>query len=245
MNTSDLTEPVVAVVVAAGSGVRFGGSTPKALVSLAGRPLVRHSVEALVSGGAARVVVVTADDLRPDFEDALRGVGVPVDFVGGGRRRQDSVRAGLEALAGAGVTSAVVLVHDAARPLVPTEVVAGVVAAVAEGAPAVVPAVAVVDSIRSLSPHGGSSVVDRSLLRAVQTPQGFDLTALLAAHRAIATSADELTDDAAVMERAGHAVSLVEGSRDSLKVTEPIDLDLAEAVLARRKLAGQLNKGAR
>lgn len=240
MSTHINQEPVVAVVVAAGSGVRFGGAVPKALVELAGRPLVRHSVEALTAGGVERVVVVIADDLRSDFAEALKGVAVPVDLVAGGARRQDSVRAGLEALtATMAGDSAVVLVHDAARPLVPQHVVRAVIDAVDSGQWAVVPAVPVVDSIRELAVldgvgDEGSSVVDRSRLRAVQTPQGFDLDSLLAAHRVVADSDEELTDDAAVMERVGQRVTIVPGSRESLKVTEPIDLALAEAVLAQR-----------
>lgn len=242
MSTIINQEPVVAVVVAAGSGVRFGGSVPKALVELGGRPLVRHSVEALAAGGVERIVVVIPDDLRSDFADALTGVTVPVELVAGGARRQDSVRRGLEALVAAMAgDSAVVLVHDAARPLVPEQVVRAVIDAVDRGQWAVVPAVPVIDSIRELavlggdeSVGGGSSVVDRSRLRAVQTPQGFDLDSLLAAHRVVADSDEELTDDAAVMERVGQPVTIVTGSRESLKITEPIDLALAEAVLAQR-----------
>ncbi|CAI9401245.1 2-C-methyl-D-erythritol 4-phosphate cytidylyltransferase [Aestuariimicrobium sp. T2.26MG-19.2B] len=235
-----MQEPVVALVVAAGSGVRFGASVPKALVELGGRALVAHSVDALAAGGVSRVVVVVPADHRPDFERALADAPVPVELVAGGRRRQDSVRQGLEALAiDLGTAdSAIVLVHDAARPLVPAEVVERVRDAVTAGATAVVPAVPVVDSIRSIShqgPDGASSVVDRSGLRAVQTPQGFSFAALLAAHRAVADTTEELTDDAAVAERAGHRVVLVPGSRDSIKITEPLDLVLAEALLAGRR----------
>ena len=233
-----MQEPVVAIVVAAGSGVRFGGDVPKALVQLGGRPLVVHAVEALAAGGVSRVAVVVADALRPDFARALTDAPIPVELVTGGARRQDSVRLGLEALASiVGDDPAVVLVHDAARPLVPAAVVRRVSEAIGSGEVAVVPVVPVVDSIRRLSdqdPDGPSSVVDRSQLRAVQTPQGFDFASLLAAHRSLAEVEDELTDDAAVAERAGHQVALVDGSRDALKVTEPVDLLLAEAILAAR-----------
>lgn len=233
-----MSEPVVAVVVAAGSGVRFGGQVPKALVPLAGRPLVAHSVDALAAGGVSRAVVVISEALRDHFSAALVDAPIEVDLVAGGQRRQDSVRLGLEHAATtlqAAEGEAVVLVHDAARPLVPAATVAAVIAAVVEGARAVIPVVPVVDSIRDHdAASGASSVVDRSRLRAVQTPQGFDFATLLAAHRDAADLADELTDDAAVAERAGHRVALVPGSRESLKVTEPIDLAIAEAVLASR-----------
>ncbi len=236
-----MSEPVVALVVAAGSGVRFGGQVPKALVDLDGRPLVWHSLQALAAGGAAAAVVVVAAGLEQTFTQALADAGIPVQVVPGGALRQDSVLAGLAAVAalpGVGA-QAVVLVHDAARPLVPAEVVTGVVRAVRDGAAAVIPVVPVIDSIRGLGPEGVNQVVDRAQLRAVQTPQGFSLGQLSQAHQQLAQAGVEVTDDAAAVERLGHPVTLVDGSRDSLKVTEPIDLVLAEAILAQRAATGQ------
>ncbi len=227
-------EPVVAVVVAAGSGVRLGGDVPKALRMLGGRPLVAHAVANLLAGGVDRLVVVGAPAVLPALTAAL--AEQPADrwsLTVGGDERQDSVRLGLEALDVSRAPGRIVLVHDAARPLAPPSVVARVIAAVRDGAVAVVPVVPVIDTIRLLG-DDDSRPVDRSALRAVQTPQGFDRGVLSAAHRAVARSKVAVTDDAAVCEHLGHPVTLVAGSRASLKITEPEDLIIAEALLTAR-----------
>ncbi|MEL4357648.1 MULTISPECIES: 2-C-methyl-D-erythritol 4-phosphate cytidylyltransferase [unclassified Luteococcus] len=231
-----MNEPVVALVVAAGSGSRLGGQVPKALVRIDGKPLVRWSVDALAAGGCERAVVVVAASLLPDFAEALAGVGIPVELVVGGARRQDSVANGLAAAGEHGI----VLVHDAARPFVPADVVLAVRQAVADGHVCVIPVVPVVDTIRRRTcpgplEAGDSEVVDRSALVAVQTPQGFDLATLREAHRQAAERGLEVTDDAAVCEALGHPVRLVPGSRDATKVTEPFDLLVAEAIAAGRR----------
>ena len=224
-NTS--TEPVVAIVVAAGSGVRFGGEVPKAVRALAGRPLVSWSVEALAAGGVTEVVVVIGDGLQDVFTDALADAPIPWRLVVGGATRQESVARGIAALPAGDV----VLVHDAARPLVPAEVVRGVVEAVRSGASAVIPVVGVSDTIRQVV-ETGSVVVDRTRLRAVQTPQGFARDALVTAHAA--ANGRDFTDDAAVCEACGYEVVLVPGSREALKITEPHDLAVAEAIVKDR-----------
>ncbi|GAB2483379.1 2-C-methyl-D-erythritol 4-phosphate cytidylyltransferase [Luteococcus sediminum] len=216
-------------MVAAGSGSRLGGPVPKALVEIDGRALVRWSVDALAAGGCERAVVVVAEALLPDFRRALDGTSIPVDLVVGGARRQDSVARGLAAAGSQGV----VLVHDAARPFVPVDVARGVVESVRAGHVCVVPVVAVVDTIRQRTGED-SRVVDRSALAAVQTPQGFDLETLRAAHAEVERRGLEVTDDASVCEAVGHPVHLVPGSRESLKVTEPFDLVVARAVAATR-----------
>lgn len=228
-------EPVVAVVVAAGSGVRMGASAPKALLELDGRPLVRWSVEAMAAGGAQHVLIVVAPGLEDLFSTALHGAPVEWGLVAGGRERQDSVRNGLRAIAADPRLRGcrVVLVHDAARPLVPASVVRSVADAVLAGARAVIPVIPVVDTVRQVS-AGGSVVVDRARLRAVQTPQGFDRDALLAAHDEAHRLGLPFTDDAGVCEAVGHPVVLVPGSRDAHKVTEPLDLVLAHAILKER-----------
>jgi len=225
-NTS--TEPVVAIVVAAGSGVRLGGEVPKAVRPLAGRPLVSWSVAALAAGGVTEVVVVVGDGLQDVFAEALNDAPIPWRLVVGGATRQESVARGIAALP----AGEIVLVHDAARPLVPAEVVRGVVEAVRSGAPAVIPVVPMSDTIRQVG-DAGSVVVDRSGLRAVQTPQGFARDVLVSAHAAAAGS--DYTDDAAVCEASGYEVVLVPGSREALKITEPYDLAVAEAIVAGRR----------
>ena len=164
------------------------------------------------------VVVALAGDVAPGAR-----------VVAGGATRQASVAAGLAALPD---EVDVVLVHDAARALAPAELFTLVAAAVRAGHPAVVPAVPVTDTVRLL----GGGVVDRTALRAVQTPQGFARDVLVAAHAADAVEpgAAPVTDDAGLVERGGLAVHLVPGHPEAFKVTTPLDLALAEAVVARR-----------
>lgn len=228
-------EPVVAIVVAAGSGSRLGGEIPKALRELNGRPLVWHSLRALGAGGVHRAVVVVAPGLLADFETVIADSPIPAGCVVGGAERPDSVRAGLAAIAGDPELDRArfVLVHDAARALVPPEVVARVIAALAGGAVGCVPAVPVVDTIRRLTP-GGSEVIDRTRLRAVQTPQGFVREVLVRGHRLAIERGLQVTDDAAVVEALGEQIVLVEGSPEALKVTEPLDLVFAEALTRSR-----------
>lgn len=200
-----------AVVVAGGSGTRFG--RPKQLAMLSGRRVIDRSVDALRSH-CAGVVVVGADIVGSAAELAVSAVAPP------GATRSESVRSGLSHLP---ETATHVLIHDAARPLVPASVVASVVAALRDGAKAVVPVTPVTDTLRRID--GGT--VDRSGFVAVQTPQGFELGTLVEAH---ADGADA-TDDAAVIERNGTAVLHVDGSPTNLKITFPHDLAVAEALL--------------
>ena len=183
---------VWSIVVAAGSGRRFGG--PKQLVELAGRRVVDRSVDAMARVSAGVVVVGAADqleDLRSPLVSAV---------VAGGATRSASVRAGLAALPS---TASHVLVHDAARPLVPPAVCDRVVAALADGADGVVPVVPVTDSLRTLD----GAPVDRSGLVAVQTPQGFRVAALVEAHAGDA----DASDDATLVSDAGGEVRHVDG----------------------------------
>lgn len=220
------------VIVAAGSGTRLGqsaagGAGPKALRRLAGRPLVTWSATQLLAGGVQSLVVVCPPDQQDEFSQALAGVGVQVVLTPGGASRQESVRAGLALIPD---DAQVVLVHDAARPMVPQSVVSAVIAAVRGGAKAVVPVIPVVDTIRRLDDDAGSQVVDRAMLRAVQTPQGFDRDTLLAAHQNLAGA--QASDDAGLCQACGHEVVLVEGSTLAMKITRPVDFAVAEALAA-------------
>lgn len=219
-------------MVAAGSGSRLGAPVPKALVELAGVALVRRSVDALAAAGIKQIVVTIPAGLDAEFAAVLAGADVDhLALVHGGAIRQDSVRLGLAALDAP--ADAVVLVHDAARALVPVETVRSVVAAVADGADAVVPVTSVIDSIRRVLADG-SEIVDRAELRAIQTPQAARLGVLLRAHEQAADDGAIVTDDVSVCERVGYKVTLVAGHRDSLKITEPIDLVVAAAILETR-----------
>jgi len=212
----------VGIVAAAGSGLRLGADRPKALVPLGGRALVCWAVDALRDAGVADVVVAVPAQEQGAFATALP---LDVRLVVGGETRTASVRA---ALAAAGPRADVVLVHDAARPLTPPEVVQRVLRSLALGARAVVPVVPVVDTTVVVDDDGMvTAAVARETLRRVQTPQGFHLATLLAAYAALADGV-ELTDDAAVVRAAGVPVATVAGDERAAKVTVAHDLALAE-----------------
>ncbi|MCW2634848.1 MAG: 2-C-methyl-D-erythritol 4-phosphate cytidylyltransferase [Blastococcus sp.] len=212
----------VGIVAAAGSGLRLGADVPKALVPLAGRPLVRWAVDTLRAGGVTEVVVAVPAADRAAFAAVLPDDVVLVD---GGATRTASVRAALSA---ASAAADVVLVHDAARPLTPPEVVGRVLAALEAGARAVVPVLPVVDTTVAVGPDGMiTGALPREQIRRVQTPQGFSRATLVQAYGRLPTHA-ELTDDAAVVHSAGVKVGTVAGDERAAKVTVAHDLVLAE-----------------
>ncbi|MGP4046371.1 2-C-methyl-D-erythritol 4-phosphate cytidylyltransferase [Streptomyces sp. 2A115] len=234
--------PTAAVIPAAGRGIRLGPGAPKALRALNGTPMLIHAVRAMAASRAVSLVVVVAPpDGAAEVKTLLDAHALPerTDFlvVAGGDTRQESVRLGLDALPpGIGI----VLVHDAARPLVPVDTVDAVIEAVRDGAPAVVPALPLADTVKQVKPADAPgdpepvvATPERALLRAVQTPQGFDRDTLVRAHE---TVTDNVTDDASMVEQLGLQVVVVPGHEEAFKVTRPLDLVLAEAVLARRRL---------
>jgi 2-C-methyl-D-erythritol 4-phosphate cytidylyltransferase len=215
---------VGALVPAAGSGVRLGPGAPKALRLLAGEPLLLHAVRGLRRAVDVGPVVVAAPPAEVELVRALlRDLDVVV--VPGGAERQDSVRAALAALPG---DVDLVLVHDAARCLTPVAVVERVVAALRDGAEAVVPVLPVADTVKQVDGDRVVTTVDRSALRAVQTPQGFRRGVLERVH---GSTGPALTDDAGLVEAAGGTVTTVAGADEAFKVTRPLDLLLAEALL--------------
>ena len=217
----------VGIVAAAGSGLRLGADRPKALVALAGRPLVSWSVETLLGSGVAEVVVAVPGDELAAFAAVLPP---EVRLVVGGATRTASVRAALAAASG---SADAVLVHDAARPLTPPDVVTRVLAALAGGAPAVVPVLPVVDTTVRVDGDGlVTGALPRETLRRVQTPQGFARAVLVDAYDRLPDGA-ELTDDAAVVRAAGVPVATVAGDDRAAKVTVPHDLVLAEMQVRR------------
>lgn len=229
-----MSEPVVAIVVAAGLGRRFGGTKPKPTLRILGRAVVAVAVEGLAAGGCTDAVVVINGKVSHLFQAALTGSPIPVVTTPGGDTRQQSVERGLDLVRNDPELSKakVVLVHDAVRPMMPAYVVENVITAVREGAVAVAPAVPVTDSIRWV-PNGDESqneAFDRSKLRAIQTPQGFDLSTLLDSHDRCAAQGLDLTDDVTCCEHNGHKVTLVPGSRMGMKITEPADLTIARAL---------------
>jgi 2-C-methyl-D-erythritol 4-phosphate cytidylyltransferase len=236
------------ILVAAGSGQRLGYGMPKAAVPLGGEPILMHALRGIVASGISSQVCIALpagnDGLRrlcEDFREELADGGPLLTIVDGGATRADSVRAGLDALMDG--TDAV-MVHDAARALTPDSVFHRIADALAAGAEAVIPAIAVVDTVKTVKATAGggspapevvTGTAPREDLRAVQTPQGFRLPTLQRAHEA-ARSLDPqqsaaVTDDAMLVEMTGTPVHVVRGSTQSLKITTPLDLILAEGLL--------------
>ena len=215
--------PFAAVVVAAGQGLRAGQPVPKQFAMWRGKPLVRHSVEALLAAGAGPVVVAIPEGGDALAREALAGLAV--QLVAGGSTRQQSVARALDVVAG----SDRVLIHDAARPVVPLAVIERLLSALAEG-PGAIPVLPVVDSLAV--EHDGimTASADRERLRRVQTPQAFRTEAIVAAHRAWAGE-PTAGDDAQVLRAAGGAVALIAGDEALAKLTFAEDfLDAALAV---------------
>ncbi|MGW1882183.1 2-C-methyl-D-erythritol 4-phosphate cytidylyltransferase [Streptomyces sp. NPDC001970] len=243
MSEQTRTGRTAVVIPAAGRGVRLGPGAPKALRAINGTPMLIHAVRAMAASRAVSLVVVVAPpDGAPEVKNLLDEHALPerTDYlvVPGGETRQESVRLGLEALP---ETITTVLVHDAARPLVPVDIVDGVIEAVRDGAPAVVPALPLADTVKQVEPREKGepepvvATPERARLRAVQTPQGFDRDMLVRAHETVVVGGDGATDDAGMVEQLGAPVVVVPGHEEAFKVTRPLDLVLAEAVLARRR----------
>jgi 2-C-methyl-D-erythritol 4-phosphate cytidylyltransferase/2-C-methyl-D-erythritol 2,4-cyclodiphosphate synthase len=213
---------VAAILVAAGSGSRFGTDVPKQFMMVAGKPVIRHAAEAL----AAHVSLLQPVGDAEPIEAALRGVTGCLPVIPGGAARQDSVRVGLEALAPH--EPDIVLVHDAARPVVPPGTIPALLAALRES-PGAIPAAPVADTLKRVVRGVITETVLRAGLFRAQTPQAFRFETLLAAHRAGLTGA---TDDASLLEAAGETVEVVPGSDDNIKLTYPEDLVRLERIMA-------------
>jgi 2-C-methyl-D-erythritol 4-phosphate cytidylyltransferase/2-C-methyl-D-erythritol 2,4-cyclodiphosphate synthase len=229
--TQDVLQ-VSLIVVAAGSGTRLGGDVPKQYRLLAGRPLLSHTLEALLAAhafSAARVVTRAADDAL--YRRAVAALPATLaaslsEPVLGGATRQDSVRAGLEALEPCDL----VLIHDGARPFPTVDLVRRAIDAAARHG-AAVPGLTPSDTLKEIDEAGAIvATPPRANLRAVQTPQAFRFPLILDAHRrAAAAGRTDLTDDAAAAEWAGHRVHVFEGERGNIKVTTMQDFAMLEA----------------
>jgi 2-C-methyl-D-erythritol 4-phosphate cytidylyltransferase len=215
---------VAVLVPAAGAGLRLGAGGPKALRLLGGEPLLVHAVRRVAAASSVRTIVVAAPPADVDAVRALLEPVAPAIVVPGGAERQESVAAALAAVSDG---PEIILVHDAARSLAPPELFEAVAAAVRAGSPAVIPVLPVVDTIKEVDIDGVVlGTVDRSTLRAVQTPQGFGRAVLTAAHAT--ASAAALTDDAGLVEKQGIPVATIPGHHHAFKITRPYDLALAE-----------------
>lgn len=260
-NTSQAGPVTAVIVVAAGSGHRLGYGMPKAKVPLGGESILTHALRGVAAAGVARQICIAIPPGDPELQalcaaftqeleagqrrtaESPYGVQVPVvTVVDGGASRADSVRAAMAALL---PETEAVLVHDAARALAPEAVFHRVIAALGAGAVAVIPVIPVVDTVKTVEPTTGdgaavapelvTGTAPRESLRAVQTPQGFSLGTLQRAHEAAAgfdaAQAALVTDDAMLVELLGIPVHAVRGASQSIKITTPLDLILAEGLL--------------
>jgi len=223
----------VAILVAAGRGERMGAARPKAFLSLAGKPLLLWAAEAFAAAPSidGLVAVVPASE-QEEAAELLAAIHKPMAVTAGGARRQDSVLEGLKQAPDG--FDGIVLVHDAARPLVEVELIESVVAAARERG-AALPVLALPDTIKKISDGRVVSTLDRSELAGAQTPQGFRHALLVRAYEHAFRDRVELTDEAMAVERLGEAVVAVAGSARNRKLTTPEDLAWAELLLARER----------
>jgi 2-C-methyl-D-erythritol 4-phosphate cytidylyltransferase len=216
------------IVVAAGSGSRLGRPEPKALVPILGRPLLSWTLEALSPVPFAGTVIAAP----PDRLDEVRRIAVEGKVIPGGATRAQSVRRAFEAVGVAGEN--LIVIHDAARPLVSAQEVEAVILA-AEEIGAAIAAIPVPDTVKSVAQGRVTGTVDRSKLWLAGTPQAFRGHILARALQ----PGREATDEAALCEEIGHPVAAVRVSRLGFKITTPEDLEIAEAILARRQANGR------
>ena len=226
-----------AVVVAAGRGVRMGAAVNKVLLPLCGEPVIRHAVRAFCEADEIDgVVVVASADETEQMRAALCGLEKVCAIVPGGLTRQESVKNGLDALP---KEARIALVHDGARPLISRELIARCIRQTEDCGSAVV-CTPVTDTVKVEKDGCVVRTLDRSQLRAVQTPQCFFAGELKAAYEAAARDGVSVTDDASVMEHAGHSVHLLESSEVNFKLTTPEDLRRAEDIIGERKFMQRL-----
>jgi 2-C-methyl-D-erythritol 4-phosphate cytidylyltransferase/2-C-methyl-D-erythritol 2,4-cyclodiphosphate synthase len=223
---------LAAILVAAGTGSRFGAGIPKQFLTLRGEPVIRHAARSLVEAGAE---IQPVGDAGP-IDAALEGVP-HLATVPGGATRQDSVRSGLLALRPH--APAFVLVHDAARPIIPPGTIPALLAALAH-APGAIPGAPVADTLKRALDGVIVATVPREGLFRAQTPQAFRFDALFAAHHASITGS---TDDASLLEALGQDVAIVPGSESNIKLTWPDDLARLEAAMSSSPLVPRVGTG--
>jgi len=221
----------IALIVAAGKGTRTGLDIPKQYIEIAGKTILRWTIEAFLQHPDIDAVqVVIAEDGRAQYAAATEGLSLLAPVIGGAER-QESVWRGLEALL-AHVPQYVVI-HDAARPFVSGDLISRTLQALEAGAEAALPALSIADSLKSLEDGRIAGSLDRNRIVAAQTPQGFAFAPILAAHRTFA--GEGLGDDTAVAERAGIEIVRIEGEAGNIKITTPDDI-----ATARQRIAGAL-----
>lgn len=222
------------IIVAAGSGLRFGSPLPKQFCLLGDRPVVMHTIDAFRSANpAATISIVISRDMAPLWNDlcSKHNFRSPA-IVYGGTTRWESVRNAIQSLP----QSDIIMIHDGVRPLVDTDLISRLTSIISDNksVDGVIPAIPVTDSLRKINSNGQSKSIDRAFMRAVQTPQAFPSYKLRKAYSM--PYRNEFTDDASVMEAAGFDnIVLTEGSPENIKITNPGDLALAEFYMKRSK----------
>ena len=226
---------VTAIIAAGGRGRRFGGSEPKQLLAIGGRPILARSVEAYAAHPSVDMIVVALPrELADDPPAYLRATGKPMQIVAGGVRRQDSVA---NAFAAAAAESDVIVIHDAARPFASADLITRTIAAAVESGAAVA-AVQSRDTVKQTGEgparagHYVRATLPRDTIYLAQTPQAFQREVLKRALELGARDGVDATDEAALVELAGLPVRLVDGEASNIKITRPEDMTLAEAIAA-------------
>ena len=230
-----MANQVIALVPAAGRGLRMGGAIPKQFLALGGEPLIIQSLLALQAAAVVDQIILAVPSADIDYCQreivAKHRFTKVTKVVAGGAERQDSVR---HALAEVPSGTEIVLVHDAVRPFLTQGMIDGVVAAARKHGAAIV-ALPMRDTVKQVGPDGMiERTVDRAPLWLAQTPQAFRRDWIEEAHRKAQAEGVRATDDAFLVEWLGHAVAVVEGSGENIKVTRPEDLVIGEAILASR-----------
>jgi 2-C-methyl-D-erythritol 4-phosphate cytidylyltransferase len=229
--------PYQVIIPAAGQGKRMGAGKNKLLLTLEGVPVLIHTLKVFeADADCSGIILAIHPDDETEFKQLLRDYGIHkvISLVIGGKERQDSVHNGLKSL---DATAGVVLVHDAARPFIKVETIHKLVEAASKEGGAIV-AVPVKDTIKKAMQGRVAETVERSSLWAVQTPQAFRVEILLEAHDQAAKGKFIGTDESSLVERLPHPVAIIEGDYDNIKLTTPEDLYFAEAILRKRKEAG-------
>lgn len=227
-----MNKKIFNIIVAAGSGSRFGADLPKQFCLLKNRPVLMHTIDRMQNAlPLSETIIVLNKNFFGLWNDLCNKYGfTSPTVIAGGETRWHSVKNALDYISGHGDYNSIITIHDGARPLVDSSLVMRVIHA-AERNSGAIPAISVTDSLRYINDDGTSSAADRSRYRAVQTPQAFQAEKLLFAYsRPYQT---EFTDDASVMTAAGYAdIILVEGSSTNIKITLPHDIDIAEIYMS-------------
>ncbi len=229
------------IIVAGGKGLRMGGSLPKQFIPIEGKPILMHTLETFHRWDKeAKLILVLPADHQPYWQMLCRELNcrIPHNIISGGETRYHSVKNGLQLIQEQlkdtdAETDTLIGVHDGVRPFVAPSVLTACFQE-AQKTGAAIPTLPMIESLRERFDDGSSRPVDRSRYVTVQTPQVFQATLLRHAYEQPYTSL--FTDDASVVEKMGHSISMVEGNRENIKITTPIDLEIAKALLQERSL---------